>query len=51
VLADGLPSVLTSGQAAWAAALVLVTTVPWLVAGWSLLRHPRRAEALADLDA
>ncbi len=39
-----------NGQAAQAALVTLAAIAPFLLPGWALLRHPRQAEALANLD-
>jgi peptide/nickel transport system permease protein len=49
VLAEQLPYLAVNGQVAVTAVATLVTTAPFLLAGWALLRHPRQAEVLATL--
>jgi ABC-type dipeptide/oligopeptide/nickel transport system permease subunit len=51
VLSDSLPTLIGSDEGVYAAVVALLTTVPWLLAGSALLRHPRRPEALATLDS
>jgi peptide/nickel transport system permease protein len=51
-LADELNYLTVNGQGtlAAAAAATLVATAPFLLAGWALLRHSPRAEAIGTLD-
>jgi hypothetical protein len=49
-LADGLIYLTVNGPAMQTAAVAtLVAIAPFPLAGWALLRHPRRAEVVATL--
>jgi ABC-type dipeptide/oligopeptide/nickel transport system permease subunit len=51
VLADGLQYMYQNDAAVLTAVVVLLVTVPWLLAGAALARNPRRAEAVGTLEA
>jgi hypothetical protein len=51
VLSDGLQYMYQNDAAVLTAVVVLLVTVPWLLAGAALARNPRRAEAVGTLEA
>jgi peptide/nickel transport system permease protein len=51
VLSDGLQYMYQNDAALLTAVVVLLVTVPWLLAGAALARNPRRAEAVGTLEA